>query len=515
MLESTDIENKSSHCIQSKDKDPGVHPLESHHITAERDRQFSPRQGLAAATINKDSSPRLLSDAENERMNVKIDKLIAAIDDHRRIHFEPDAQTGEVQIFADREVIGQDNDHEPEQDFEVSPDSFGQELRSDISVIHVKSPESLRYNESNDPWASTIWHSISSKVWQREIEAANVRYALATGGVDLIETPVRHPFRFWPVEETRQYRPLMRDVSPISLDFHTPLRTSTPSIYSNGSELDTSSPLFGKSCERILRDTYAQPPESTFKRESMEYSQLDDLAPIPEPHDMPSPEVDEAKASKSARKAFGVFQDDSNDLSKKIDKLTARSKVLKVISNLRRPGYLQFNSFAKDSKSATNRAVKAATGPESLVSSERASNRESRRASISKRWPMLFDDRGTGSMLELRRLDGAARRRNEQAIGRPIDTSLYALSHIGSSMTDSPLAVSPARQAHFDLALARLEGRALPPPPSPIHRYPDWAALYDRDIRIEGGYRPLPLFGPMPSKPADRTLRRGWWRNSH
>lgn len=516
MVEPTDIDKESSHCVQSEDKDPEVHAVNSHHITAERDSQSPPHDGLAAATINKNSCPRLLSDAENERMNEKIDKLIAAIDDHRHIHFEPDAQTGEVLISADREVIGQDDDHEFEQEIAVSPDDLGRRLSSDIGVRYIKGPSSLQYADSNESWASTIWDSISSNAWKREIEAANVRYALANGGVDLIETPVRHPFRTWPVVETRQIKSLVRDVSPIPLDFHAPLRTSTPSIYSNGSEQDTSSPLYGISCERILRDTYAQPPESTFQRESVEYSQLDILASISEPRDVPSPGAREVKASDSTRRAFGVFQDDSNgvSVSKNTDKSTTRSKVLKDISNLRRPGYLQFNSFATDSKSATNRAVYAATGPESLVDFEGASNRGPRGPYISKRRPTLLDGHGDGSMLEPPSLDGAARRRNEQAIGRPIDTSLYALSHVRTSVTDPPLAVSPTRQAHFDLALARLEGRALPPPPSPIQRYPDWAAIYDRDIRIEGGYRPLPLFGPRPSKPANPTLRRGRWRNS-
>ena len=449
-------------------------------------------------------------------MNEKIDRLIAAIDDRRPIHFEPNAQTGEVQIFADREVIGQDKDDELEHDVALSPDDLERRLRSGIGVRGMKSSDSLRYAESIDSWASTISESTSSNAWAREIQAANVRYALMNGGVDLIETPVRHPFRWWPVEEARQGRCLGRKVSPIPLDFHRPLRTSTPSVYSNGSEQDTSSPLFGKSCERILRDTYANPPESTFRRESTEHSQLDELALISEPRDVPSPEAWEAKASGSASRAFGVFQDDSNgvSLSKESDRSTTRSKVLKDISNLRRPGYLKFNSFAKDAKSATDRAVTAVTGPASLVGFEGASNRQSRRAYISKRWPGFLDDRSNGSMLELPRLDGAARRRNEQAIGHPIDTSLYALPHVRSSVTHSPLVVNPTRQAHFDLALARLEGRALPPPPSPIHRHPDWAALYDRDVQIEGSYRPLPLHGPMPSKPASLTLRGGWWRNS-
>ena len=515
MLEPADIEDKSPHRTQSKDKNQDVHAVEGHHITPERSHHSPTRDGLAALSIKKDSCPRLLSDAENERMNRKIDKLIAAIDDRRPIHFEPDAQTGEVQIFADQEVIGQDIDHELEQDVAASPDDLGRRLRSDFGV-RMKSPNSLRYAESNDSWASTISESTSSNAWARDIAAANVRAALANGGEDLIEIPVRHPFRFWPVEEARQDRRLVRNVSPIPLDFHNPLRTSTPSIHSNGSEQDTSSPLFGKSCERILRDTYSQPPESTFQRESMDHSHLDELASISGSRDMPSLEACEAKTSNSARRAFGVFQDDSNgvSLSKEIEKSTTRLKVLKDISNLRRPGYVQFNSFAKDAKSTDDRPGTPNSAKQSSTGARGLPNAKHRRAYISKRWPGLLNDLSNAGMIELPRLDGAARRRNEQTIGRPIDTSLYALSNMRTSVTDSPLSVDSARQVHFDLALARLEGRALPPPPSPIQRHPDWAALYDRDVQIEGGYRPLPLHGPMPSKPASPTLRRGWWRNS-
>ena len=517
MLETTDIEKRSAHRTQSKDKDPEVHAIESHHVTAESNYQPPTSRTLASFTMKKDSCPRLLSDVENERMNKKIDKLIAAIDDRRPIHFEPDAQTGEVEIFADQEVIGQDKDEELGQDIAASHDSLGRAVRSVIDGRHMRSTNSLLYAESNDLWASTISESTTPNAWQREIAAANVRYALVNGGVDLIETPVRHPFRSWPVEEVRQGKPLMRNVSPIPLDFHKPLRTSTPSIHSHGSEQDASSPLFGKSCERILRDTYAQSPESTFQCESVEHSQLDDLASIPEPRDVPSPEAREANPSKSARKAFGVFQDDSNGVSLQTGttKSTTRSKVLKDISNLRRPGYLQFNSFAKDAKSTDDQSGTAASADKSSRNFGSTFKAESRRAYISKKWPGLLDDLGNTRMAELPRLDGAARRRNEQAIGRPIDTSLYALSYVKGLAVDSPLAVTSTRQAHFDLALARLEGRALPPPPSPIQRYPDWAALYDRDVQSEGGYRPLPLFGPMPSKPVNPFVYRLRWRNSH
>ena len=517
MLELTDIEKQPAHRNRSKGKDPEVHAVGSHHVTAERNSRPPPSRALASSRMKTNSCPRLLSDAENKRMNKKIDKLVAAIDDRRPIHFESDAQTGEVEIFADREVIGQDKDEELGRDLEASPDSLRRAEKSVIDGRHMRSSNSLLYAESNDLWTSTISESTSPNAWQREISAANVRYALANGGEDRIKIPVRHPFRSRREKEVGQDRPLMRNVSPIPLDFHKRLRTSTPSVHSNRSEQDTSSPLFGKSCERILRDTYAQSPESNFQRESVEHSQLDNLASISEPRDEPSPEAREAKPSNSARKAFGVFQDDSNSasLSKGTDKTTTRSKVLKDISNLRRPGYLQFNSFAKDAKSTDDQPGTATLTDKPSSKFGSALKAKSRRADISQKWAGHLDDLGNTSMVELSRLDGVARRRNEQDIGSPIDTSLYALSYVKDLVADSPLAVNPTRQAHFDLALARLEGRALPPPPSPIQRYPDWAALYDRDVQSEGGYRPLPLYGPMPSKPANPFVCRLRWRNSH
>lgn len=506
-----------SHRTQSKDKHSDVSGLGSPDATADRDDRSPSHFALAALTRRSNPSPHLLSDEENARMNSRIDRLIAAIDDRRPIHFASGNATSEVAIFADRHhgVIDQDEAEELEYNIELSPENFGRIMRPGNGVCRTRSPYSLRYASSTDSWASTDSEKPSSNAQERALAAANIRLALGHGRLDQVATVIRRSFGSPRPENARCHgRRPVRTVSPIPLDFNKPLRTSTPSIHSNGSEQDTSSPLFGKSCERMRWGMYAQPPESLFRRESSENSQLDEWESVSEPCDVPSPADMELVAPSTIRRAFGVFQDEpiSESPSKKIENLALRSKALKDVSNLRRPGYLQFNSFAKDTKPAKDRTDTSVPAAAFSIRFGGASDSASRRAYISKKWPGLLKDRGNSSMVELPRPDGTARRRNEQAIGSPVDRSLYALSHTRTSVADTSLNVDPARQAHFDLALARLEGRALPPPPSPISRHPDWATLFDRDVQIEGGHRPLPFHGPRPKRSGKPTPSRELWR---
>lgn len=515
VLEPAGSRTEAIHVNQIKNTNSDKDDVESYHTAADTDHQSPTRDGLVGSAITSEISPRLLSDEHNERLNRKIDRLMAAIDDRRPVHFAPDAETGEVNVFADlhNEVIEPD-EYELEQSIDASPENFGRIIRFGNGIRRIRSPYSLRYATSTASWASTDSKKSSSNAWERAVAAANVRFVLEYGGLDQEATAIRQPFRSSEIEiEASRGRRLVRTISPIPLDFNKPLRTSTPSIYSDGSEQDTSSPLFRKSCERICRKTYAEPPESTFKVDFPNYSLLDEWAFISEPRDEPSPNIRESKAPGSTGRAFGVFEDALNgeSSSKEIGKPALRSKALKDISNLRRPGYLQFNSFAKDANSANDQTGTAVPATASSLGFGGASNPEARRAYIKSKWPELWEDRGSGNGC-MAELDGVARRRNEQAIGRPIDTSHYSLSHVMTSTVDSPLNADPIRQAHFDLALARLEGRALPPLPSPIHRHPDSAALYDRDILVEGSQRPIPLRGPIPSRPVYLTPRRVFWR---
>lgn len=518
VLEPRNLSRKASRHTRSEDKVPDAHEVENHYTAPSPDHQSGLHLGLAALNIRSKPCPHLLSDAENERINKKIERLIAAIDDRRPIHFEPHAETGEVEISADHEVIDQEDDAESELEYHIaaSRENFGRIIRFGNGVRRMRSVSSLRSNASTDSWVSTASERSSSNAWERAVAAANIRFALANAEEEYVDVGTRQPSRGLRVERgARRSRSSIPKIAPIPLDFYKPLRTSTPSIHSNGSQQDTSSPLFGKSCERILRDTYAQPPQWTFQRESVEHSPVGEFAVISGPRNVHSLDARQAKTSSATSRAFGVFQDKSSgeSPSSTTGNSALRSKVLKDISNLRRPGYLQLNSFAKDTKSADDQAKPTASDSASSVGFGGASNPELRQAYIKKRWPGLLDNRDNSSMVEPPKLDGAARRRNEQAIGSPIDTSLYSLTHVRTSVAESSLVTNPTRQAHFDLALARLEGRALPPPPSPIERHLDSAALYDHDIKIEGDLRPLPLCGPVPSRPLESTLRRSWWRS--
>ena len=498
------FEGGSSQGVRRKTSNLDVDEGESFHTAPDEDNQPLDHSLSRLATASE-STPRLLSDEENDRMNAKIDKLIAAISERRQIHFAPVAETGEVDIFADRdiEVVGQ-HEHDMERDIATFPENFGRILRSGNGIRRIKSPSSLLYASSTGSWTSKTDSKSSSNAWERAVAAADIRFAIehedmgeeaVVGGEHCSseEMETRIPFQ----------RRLVHNVSPILLDYDKPVRSSTPSVHSNGSELDTSSPLFRKSCERMRRETYAVLPESTFQRDCSDESRLDDeWAFVREPLDGPLGEANESKALVGKARAFGIFDDEENgDSSRAVGKPDISSKALKDISNLRRPGYLQFNSFAKDAKPTTSLRDTAMPITASSAGFEGAPDPKSRRAYIKKKWPGLLQASSRNNLSEPPKLDGLARRRSEQAIGHPIDTSHYSLSHVRTSMADLSLSIAPARQAHFDLALARLEGRALPPPRSPIQRHPDSAALYDRDILVEGGSRPPPLRGPRPTNP--------------
>ena len=510
------FDGESSRGARRRTTNLDMDEVEGFHTAPDEDSQPSLDHSLSRLAIASESNPRLLSDEENDQMNAKIDKLIAAISERRQIHFAPVAETGEVDIFADHDiegkVVGQD-EYDIEQDIANSPNNFGRILRSGKGVRRIKSPSSLLDVSSRDSWTSTTDFKSSSNAWERAVAAADIRFAMEHRDIGE-DAVVRDTFSSEKMETRIPFqRRVVHTISPIPLNYDKSVRSSTPSVHSNGSELDTSSPLFRKSCERLRRETYAVPPKSTFERVYSEESRFgDEWAFVSGPPDDSSAEAMESKALVGKRRAFGVFDDAENGASSRaLEKPNIPPKALKDISNLRRPGYLQFNSFAKDAKTTTNRKDTVLPITASSAGFEGAPDPESRRAYINKKWPGLLQDPRRDSTPEPPKLDGVARRRNEQAIGHPIDTSHYSLSHVRTSMADSSLNVGPARQAHFDLALARLEGRALPPSRSPIQRHPDSAALFDRDILVEGGHRPLTLRGP---RPANTMPHRVLWYNS-
>lgn len=535
----------------------------SHHKISHNDLNAHLRSPSSSGlALVRSTSPldRILSDAENDEMNAKIDRLVAVIEDCRPIHFIPNDQTGEVDIFADSHRYGadvsDDDDRDLERNIAALPENFGRIIqfgdqdrliRSPRSLIIVTSPSlqttgplsesplNLRVGEAVTA-ETRISNESLSNMWEKEVSNVDERYELDPGSIigddspDLksMQASVRdsrvHRARTQAVRDTPYLN--LGSVSPIPLVFNRTVRSSTPSVYSNGSEQDCSSPLFQKSCVRMLQDTLSKPPLSEFKTEPMEKWKPNESISEWLARTKTPPRARKLTGSEgSSKKAFNVFHDlgKSRAPTKFTRKLAGEPKKLKDVSNLRRPGYLKFNSFASDKDSAIK-----PTGPAkaaALTTSSRpfggASDQATRRSFIKEKWPVLLSDQRVSKMpgpLEAK-----------QGLG---DYVVGALDSLRSDTFHDRTAVVPsftpnaAQQAHFDLALARLEGRTGPPPASPIRRYPDKAALRDTDIEDEEVTRRLDVQQPQPrrviqrcvyqprsDRPANSTPQRAGWHN--
>lgn len=190
-------------------------------------------------------------------------------------------------------------------------------------------------------------------------------------------------------------------VSPIPINYGLARsgRRSTPSIYSNGSELDCSSPLFLKSCEAAVRSRRdlgqlcGDLPVPNARRKISSSSGLSSDArimawldgidveeelkarsetafPTKVHHGPREANLTEVKttseeltvsALQSSRRALNVLRDESTRGSLKdplpSGRATPNLEALKDISNLQRPGYLTKNSFARPETISKKRAT--------------------------------------------------------------------------------------------------------------------------------------------------------------
>ncbi|KAK4696185.1 hypothetical protein P7C71_g1692, partial [Lecanoromycetidae sp. Uapishka_2] len=456
-----------------------------------------------------DDTSRVLSEEENRVLDHKIDRLIAAIADGRQLDLEQDPEIGTVDISATRQdedydldsLEGHIADHPENFGNTIPSGSRGRMLRSDTSVVTV------------DPASAA---TSGTNAWERAIAAANIRYALralspisavhhrrkagrGVNSVDEIAQEDRGRYLIYMGKTDSE----VCQIDPIPLNFAQTRGRKTPSIRSNGSELDRSSPLFEKSAEAWLRKSHSGFYSTSSHTSSPPKSRLREfistwLDSIQSPSCIAIP-----KSPHRPERAFGVFEDDgdtSGRLASKQD--TSRdnpaAKALKDISNLRRPGYLGHNSFAAPtlSSAAKGRALPSRSPAKPFGG---AVDSESRRQFIESRWPGLLsrDKTSTGE-----KMIGASRltqRGNEelQETG-PTDDD--------KSMAYPPLHPDPSRAAHFEQALARIEGRAPPGQYSPPKRYPE--EDYGSSVEVEHRTRRIqePKRGRPVAKLAEQVV---------
>lgn len=465
------------------------------------------RLGLNSTnSLVADQPSRILSDEENQSLNEKIDRLIAAIGDGRQLDFAQDPETGNVDIST----TGQDHEMDAgslEAHIAAHPENFGNTLRPGNGRRMMRSEDSVV--TSSDSIATS-----GTNAWERGIAAADIRYALnaieygaetrygtvirrnAESAEDIARRSHGHNVAFMGKEGLEACA-----ISPIPLDFNKRRGTKTPSIRSNGSELDYSSPLFEKSAQAWLREPHSGSSGPVSEGDSSQKFQLKESVSLwLESVDPPSRVAIPQYGDKPER-AFDVFDDDDPSrglVSKKIPRDNPAAKALKDISNLRRAGYLAHNSFidpklpmAGQERPLPSRSPATAFGG--------AIDRDSRRRFIESKWPGLLSH---GKSSRVARKYKASKGPDD----RKSESQEAAATRDDTLVAHKPLHQDPVRAAHFELALARLEGRALPGQYSPIKRYADKEADYGSSVEVE--HRPWRILEPKPARPFPKVSKQ-------
>ncbi|KAK0509939.1 hypothetical protein JMJ35_007333 [Cladonia borealis] len=438
---------------------------------------------------------RVLTEAENQAINEKIDRLIAVIQAGRQLRFSPDPHTGNVDISVAHDKSDVDDGRsDVEADIAASPENFGNIIRTGDGRQRILSPNSI-LSDSTD--ISKIMRYHSSSEWEPALTLVHNRAAVKHVPEGQIPPPVlkRDPgevrgairrdskhFTYWGRNDVK-----VAPIASIPLDFNKPLPIATPSVHSAGSDLDCSSPLFEKSFQRLMRETSGDLPRSEDANQDSWSSGIGDrvsdwLERVPVSR--------ENTDATRKRQSFKVFQDKVLNRGRK--SLTA-SKALRDVSNLRRPGHLQHNSFAQTSQVAKTigNPVRPGKSGTQIQPFGGAANAESRRSFIEAKWPVLVSSHNSGrkgrpTTMHQKLADLA------QSIPHPRQRRRKNPSPPKSSLQH------PNRTADFDLALARLEGHAPPRQYSPIQRYADDTGVYNPDVLVES--RRLRPCQPVPMR---------------
>ncbi len=245
------------------------------------------------------------------------------------------------------------------------------------------------------------------------------------------------------------------NISPILFNHQKSPPSRTPSFQSKDSELDYSTPLFSKSVFHVEGNAGNQrTPTPSY------------LEPPPPP---PSYYV-HGDLSSRPRRMFPVLKDPTQEDTKYEVPMKARSpaRVLQDTTNLPRPKYLDYNSFAQD-KLAVQEQKGGDLHKESIELPE-----------------ARYVERSLGSPSREQRTGLTSKQKNEDIRephrrGRPMDAARPLRSLAGQSSSND----EPARILARSHALARLHGHVPPRPSSPIKRYAYITNVYDSSVEVE------------------------------
>lgn len=472
-------------------------------------------------TSSSSERSRLLTEAENQVLNEKIDRLVAVIQAGRPLRFSPDPQTGDVDISIAHERSNSDDGRsDVEADIVASPENFGNVIRAGSGRRRILSPNSVLFDSAD---SSKVTSNFSSSAWENALALIANRSAVEHGSEAQVPPPVRKTIQGEVRGAVRRRGTVRRHgkyityrdkndvkvaaVASIPLDFNKPPRTLTPSIHSTGSDLDCSSPLFEKSLHALVKETSLDLPRSEDASQDLSSPGIgDSVSDWLEHVETPTILGGHTDAARK-RQAIYVFRDGGKRAmvhDRERNRLTA-SETLKDVSNLRRPGYLQHNSFAQ-----TNQVDKRISN---LV--------RPRKSGIqTQRFGGANDVESRRSFIEANHSSG--KKEGSTTLHRKSTDKSHSMPHIRRRRHKYPSPQKsnlqdPNRTADFDLALARLEGRAPPQQFSPIRRYADDTGLYGPDVLVERRRlrhrQPVPMrsrpFGPSTAQRFEKAVAEG------
>lgn len=470
-------------------------------------------------------SSQVKSEDDSSSSHDRVNRLAIAFQDGRYVRFVPNGKYGSYDAFAaDLEMnlddpgngIEGEGDNLPQTSRQVIYSSPGQPIvnipyrgvkdRSRSTALVVNRDENDENIKDNE-WEEDIENEKEcSRKWKHEIAAADKRFRseneVLNQGCTITQREPRprkgraRSIAGEIVAVHGQAGIEWDHVSPIPLNFHNHGR-KTPSVHSNGTEQDCSSPLFPKSCQTVLMQAYQELPpaaERTFLEVEVE-SFDNQLAQDPLSSDIkvskwlrqiPSHEKNgpsNSACQKDDGKALDIFEDvqPERSMQRNSKKRVAARNALKDITNLRRPGYLHHNSFFSERKATEKRDQSVYTAKESSDEAAETKAYQSSQPNAS-----TFREPSSISSLASARqaLEGVVIGDSPSPSSSPSKAS-SSTSEASKGETEVSSKVNSSRAADQAFALARLEGRVAPKPSSPIQVFVNPAWRYGMIVEVE------------------------------
>lgn len=490
----------------------------------------------AGTTPSEPADPeraRLASSEHDSRsFSSRIDRLMRALDRGQRIRFSSPDQSGRVDAFArgaDQSSETAWSEHSVTRQIARHPENFGRILGPDSQGI--RSPSS-NVSDVDLPGPSQVGYTVRRTGTpvisedQRRSLIQRIRDKIAESVEEDQQAPsatVIHRKRRR-VVDPRVVRTAGRNgverhrISPIPLNYGRTRGLQTPSIGSSGSRSDLSSAL-GYVVSRDLARAHhpASSSQSNLSRNAAGATESDSGQPVlseagsTQALSGDSGEVDEDRVGgqeKSRRivswlrrvssalkpsedsparkfgRAIGVFHDKPSGSSDKQAMTPANRSltVLQDVTNVRKPGYLESNSFAQEQEwqGTKIRNRKQAKQRLNVVPVH-----ASAKSYVQANWPHAEVD--------------------PESAGRAGTKGSSKRSSVASTV--KPAGGGDELHPDVAFALARLEGRVPPPPSSPfqIRRSRNDTDSYGPDVEVELGE--LNLDSPQPLIP----VQSGEW----